>query len=228
MITLIHGDDTAKSREYYISERSRYPEKIILDGTTLTITDLIQATSNNGLFGNQRLIFIEDLFSKRKPSKELDEIVNAIRESEQEIFLYESKELISKQLKPFENSKIKHFPIPKTIFAFLESLSPGNGKKSISLFHELLKTQDPNFALFMLQRQVRILLAISSTLSPTLSELSRLAPWQKSKLEKQAKLFSLDQLLNLHEQLYQLELATKIGQLSQPLDQAIDFLLLSI
>lgn len=232
MVTIIHGEDTTKSREYYLQERAKYPEKVILDESNLTLTDFLQATSNNGLFGDQQVIFIEDLLSKRKASSELDAIITQIiLITQTPLFLYEPKELTPKQLQQFNNSNnvtIKHFLIPKTVFTFLDALLPGNGKKAIMLFHQLLENEDVNFALFMLQRQIRILLSFQETSTSTISEVSRLAPWQKGKLEKQAKAFAQNALLRLYEHLFQLELGQKTGTLSQPLDQAIDFLLLAI
>lgn len=240
MVTVIHGDDTAKSREYYLTERSKHTGRIILDGTTLTFTDFLQAIGSSGLFGDQQTIFIEDLLSKRKPSKDLDAIINVLLTTSNQrlatMFLYESKELTKTQLKPFTEGTIKQFSIPKTVFAFLDSILPNNGKKSTSLFHDFMKDEDANFALFMFQRQVRILLTLASVIasetkqshSPFITEVSRLAPWQKGKLQKQANAFTQNALLYLHEQLYHLELGQKTGQLSQSLDQAIDFLLLSM
>jgi DNA polymerase III delta subunit len=266
MITLIYGEDTAASRNYYLAERTKHPEKIILDGASLTLTDFLQATSNNGLFGDQQALFIEELLSKRKSSKELDSLIAQITQTAQTpIFLWESKDLTAKQLSPFKGATTKQFKIPATVFAFLDALFPKNGKKAITLFHQLLQDEDVNFALFMLQRQVRLLLALQpqsvipaqagaaseklvpagqihpstklreeldpgseSRMTFVISEVKRMAPWQKGKMQKQAKAFSQQELLNLHEQLYQLDLGQKTGGLSMPLEQEIDFLLLSM
>lgn len=234
MITIMHGDNTAQSRNYYLQEREKHQEKVILDGVVLRLTDFLQAISGNGLFGDQQTIFIEDLLSKGKASKELDEIVTALVASDSPLYLWESKELTAKQLKPFTKAMVKAFKIPTTVFAFLDSLSPKNKTQAIKLLHQLLETEDANFALFMLQRQTRILLSLrvianeAKQSSITISEVKRLAPWQKGKMEKQAKSFTLEQLLSLHEQLFQLDLSQKTGALSQPLDTSLDFLLLSM
>lgn len=229
MITIIHGDNIGESRGYYSEQKEKYSEKVILEGATLTYTDLLQAISGSGLFGNQQVIFIEDMLSKRKPSKELENIIHALTAKEQKpetIFLLESKELTTKQLSPFKTATIKQFKIPQTVFSFLDSFAPGNGKKTMLLFHQLLRTEDVHFVLFMLQRHVRILLALTKPSEPAISEVKRMAPWQRGKMEKQAKLFTQERLLTLHETLYQLELGQKTGKLTLALDQAIDFLLL--
>lgn len=228
MVTLIYGEDTAASRNYYLTERNKHTEKVILDGATLTLTDLLQAMSGSGLFGDQQAVFIDELLSKRKASKELDEITASIATADAPVFLWESKDLTAKQVASIKGATIKQFKVPQTVFAFLDALAPRNQKKLTQLFHELQKDEDANYVLFMLLRQVRLLLALSSENAATISEVKRLAPWQQGKLQKQAKLFSQEQLITLHEKLYQLELGQKTGGLSMPLDKAIDFLLLSL
>lgn len=238
-MTLIYGDNVAESRNYYNSEKAKYSEKITLDGATLSLTDFLQATSNNGLFGDQQAVFIEELLSKRKSSKELDALISQVSlTNATPIFLWESKELTPKQLKSFPSATTKQFKIPTTVFAFLDALLPENGKKVLMLFHALLQDEDVNFALFMLQRQVRLLLALHpqsvipdsdpGSTSAVISEVKRMAPWQKGKTQKQAKAFSKDALLALHESLYQLELGQKTGGLAQPLEASLDFLLISL
>lgn len=256
MITIIYGEDTAASRNYLFAERNKHSEKAILDGASLTLTDLLQALSGSGLFGDQQAIFIDELLSKRKTSKELEEIISSIVNSQSSIFIWESKDLTAKQLSSFKKATVKQFKIPATVFAFLDALLPKNGEKLVTLFHELLKDEDVNFALFMLQRQVRLLLALSNQepVIPDLigdpgkgidsrlrhaerglrgndtiiSEVKRLAPWQKGKMEKQAKQFTSQQLIELHTKLYKLELGQKTGGLSMPLEQELDFLLASL
>lgn len=224
MLTVIHGDDTAKSRTFYVEERKKYAEKTILDGEKLNLTDLLQATTSAGLFGSDKALFVEDLISKHKASKELDALTRALTGTEMPIFLWESKQLTPGQLKPFGKATIKIFSIPKTVFAFLDAIAPGNSTKAIQLFHELLATQDANFVLFMLERQIRMLLGVDSDIA----EVKRLAPWQKSKLQKQAKAFSEEVLISLHEKLFAIELAQKTGKLATSLETAIDFFLAEI
>lgn len=234
MLTIIHGEDIKNSRNYYLQEKEKQQDSIKLDGTTLTLTDLLQALSGNDLFANNQMLFIDELFSKRKPSHELDEMINVLAKTESNVFLWESKDLTPKQLSNFKNAVVKQFKLPVAIFAFVDALSPGNGKKLISLFHELLNTEDATFALVMMQRQIRLLLAVGDQTrhpeldSGSISENKRLAPWQKGKLQKQAKSFSPDQLIDLHAKLFALDRGQKTGRLSSPLDQEIDFFLLTI
>lgn len=229
MITLIHGDDTAASRNYYLLERQKTQEKKIVDGNTIAVTDLMQIFSGNGLFGDQETIFIEELVSKRKSSKDIEELVGVLNtQQDAMVYVWESKFLTPKQVAQFEKVTVKEFKIPTIVFTFLDSLRPHNASQTIKLYHEILEREDAMYVLVMLIRQIRILLALTDENTQTISEVSRMASWQKGKMQKQAKLFSTDHLLQLHNQLFQLEYGQKTGNLATPLSDAIDFFLASI
>ncbi len=239
MITLIHGEDTAASRNYFFELKKASVDSKQLEGQSVTSIDLQQTVEGSDLFGTVPIVFIDELISKRKSPKEIEQLINILNTSEAAITVWESKTLTPKQLQQFNNVTIKEFKIPSTIFALLDSLKPGNGKVLIEQFHQTLQDKDPEFVLVMLQRQIRILLAISSKSSlsslgegqgevGTISEVSRMAPWQKGKLDKQTKLFTPERLKNLHAKLFQLELGMKTGGLTLPLPDSIDLLLLSI
>lgn len=229
MLTLIHGDDTAASRNYYLTERQKSTEKKIIDGTTTTLTDLMQILSGNGLFGDQETIFIEELFSKRKSTKDIEELTNFLSDqADAQIFVWESKTLTPKQIGSFKKAVVKEFKIPSVVFAFLDSIKPGNTKIMIKLYHDILAQEDAMYVLVMLMRQVRILLALNDPSEQTISEVSRMAPWQKNKMQKQAQWFGKEKLLQLHDRLFGLEYGQKTGNLPLPLTDAIDFLLTSL
>lgn len=228
MITLIYGEDTTASRNHYYELKQHAVEPLILDGTTISLTDLQQALSGDDLFGTARDIFIENLISKRKSPKDIEILQHVLVNAKANIVVWESKELTKKQIEGFGKATVKQFKIPSTIFALLDGLKPENGKELFELFHKTLLDKDPEFVLVMLQRQVRMLLALQDTGTEQISEVSRIAPWQRGKLERQAKLFTTEQLMTLHNGLFTLEKNMKTGQLSQSLENEIDFLLLSL
>lgn len=237
MITIIHGDDVSKSREYY-NELKHPPAGggknfVLLDGNKLSITDLVQNIKGSSLFGNSKTIFIEDLLTKRKRTeKDAKEILNFIAENSKEstFVLWESKEILKGTLSLFKDSIIKLFKLPKNIFLFLDSLKPDNSKILLNLFHQAIESGIADeLILFMLQRQFRILLALSEPAeNEPIDELSRMAPWQMGKLERQAKYFDNSNLKKIYKKLYEIEIGTKTGGLSLSLSQSIDFLLLEI
>jgi len=118
----------------------------------------------------------------------------------------------------------------------------------ISLFHQTIETTEIEMVFFMLIRQIRLLLALSQTrhsgeeerrlqnpdsgrarmTENEIDELKKMAPWQKSKLEKQASLFPQEQLIVFYQKLFTIEVGQKTGTLTAPLVSTIDFLLLEV
>ncbi len=229
MITIIHGDDIVSSRNYFQEKKREDANSISLNASTLQITDLAQNMQGSGLFGSISTIFIEDLLTRLKKTKETKEIIDFIIKNHKEsnIFLWEGKEIKKNDLLLFKDAIVRSFKLPKTIFIFLDSLRPDNLRNTISLFHKTLE-EGINIELifFMLQRQARLLLALSDNNSKySIEEIMRLAPWQRSKLERQAKLFTQESLKNIYSKLFKIEFAYRTGGLNLSLAQAVDFLL---
>ena len=68
MITIIHGNDTASSRKYYIDQKTA--DAFSFEGEKVSLTDLVQILEGGGLFSDSKKIFIDDFLSKRKQGKE--------------------------------------------------------------------------------------------------------------------------------------------------------------
>lgn len=235
MVTIIHGDDISASRNYFSELKQRYKDLVLFDGNKITITDLVQNIEGSSFFGNAKTIFTEDLLTKlKKTDKEAKEILNFIAKNSNEstFILWESKEISKKDLSEFKDAVVKFFKLPKNIFLFLDNLKPQNSKNSLSLFHQALDSGiKEELILFMIQRQIRLLLSLchSELVSESqIDEVLRLAPWQTGKLKKQAKLFSISDLIRIYKKLYEIEIGQKTGASSLSLVQSIDFLLLEM
>lgn len=230
MITVIHGEDIVSSRKYYLSLVQKEKSPTIFDYQQVTKTDLMQILEGGSLFEENASLFIEDLFSKRKPSKDFAEIIEYLKISHERgnIILWESKELTKKTTSLFPKATTSHFPLSKTLFTFLNNVKPGNTKQIITLFHKTLETTEVELVFFMLIRQFRLFLALSNPSSAMIDEVLRLAPWQRSTLEKQTQLFSQETLKELYKNLYKIEVGQKTGALGTNLTQTIDFFLLDI
>lgn len=233
MITIIHGDNVSESRIYFLNLRQKQPEALFFEGTKLVIADLIQNIEGSGLFGDTKTFFIEDLLTKlKKTEKTTKEIINFIAKNSNEstFVLWESKEITKRDLFTFKNAVVKIFKLPKNIFLFLDNFKPKNSKLLLNLFHQAIDNGiKVELILFMLQRQIRILLAMSDpSKNDSIEELSRLAPWQLEKLQRQAKCFESSSLKNIYKKLYEIEIGQKTGSLPLSLSQSIDFLLLEM
>lgn len=230
MITIIHGDDTAASRTYLNDLRSKYSEAALLDGATVTLTDLIQILDGGDLFQTSKTVIIERLYTRKKAAKEFEALTTYLQTKtlENEIILWEDKELDKRALSIFRHATIKDYKLPQTLFLFLDSIQPGQGVKLAQLFHKVTSTTEPEMVFFMLVRQIRLLLALREKSAEQIDEVKRLAPWQLGKIQRQSSSFSPEQLISLHTRLFEIDRDMKTGELATNLTTTLDILLLSI
>jgi len=238
MLLIIHGDDLASSRKFFLEQKQQYPDAVLLDGDRVSITDLTQIFEGGELFSDNKNVFIEQMITKksrgrgRASKKNPDEFSKIItyletNASENTIVLWENKELERGALTAFKTATIRPFKLPQTLFLFLDSFKPGNGPKLISLFHQTIETTEVEMVFFMLVRQLRLLLAVSEESNEPIDEVKRLT-WQKSKLQQQASLFGAERIKELYEKLFSIELGQKTGALPNTILTSIDFFLLEI
>ena len=125
MITIIHGDNITESRNYFLELRQKQKDAVSFDSKNITLTDLMQNIEGSGLFSDSKIIFIEDFLTKlKKTDKTSKEILSFILKSSKEntFVLWESKEILKKDLYSFKDALIKVFKLPKNIFLFLDNL----------------------------------------------------------------------------------------------------------
>ncbi len=230
MITIIHGEDTASSRLHFHEFKNKYPEGKVIQGDDISLTDLTQTFSGGDLFTNEKSVFIENFLSKRKQSGDFGTLLQVIKDKtlEHTIVLWEGKELDKKTLALFPHATIKNHALPQTLFLFLDQIKPGNGQQLIKSLYKTLETVEVEMIYYMMIRHVRILLALKDEGEEKIDEVRRLAPWQLQKLQRQARLFSVNQLIQLHSSLFNIDKRVKTGELNSSLNTAIDILLLQI
>lgn len=232
MLTVIHGSDTAQSRKFFLDEKNKVEDAILLTADQVNLTDLAQVFAGGGLFGETKYVFIEQLIAKKKKSADYKDILAYLEKysPEHTIMLWEAKELERGVQYEFKKAAFKVFNLPQTLFQLLDALKPNNGQLLIKLFHQTIETTEAEMVFFMLIRQIRILIALSSKneIQTPIDEVKRLAPWQSSKLEQQAKSFGTNHLFALYDKLFAIERGQKTGTLATPLISAIDFFLLEV
>jgi hypothetical protein len=225
MVLIIHGEDNLTSRNFYLSCKDK--NSLFFDAENINIVELSQAINGSGLFLSSGKIFIDNLFTRKglKSQKEIIEIL--IKSSDLSVFLYADKEVSIKEFSQIRELEQKNFKINVNIWNFLDNIEPNN-KNNIFEFHKVLKGSEPEIIFAMLVRQFRLLLSISSKSENNISEVKRLAPWQKSKLLRHASLYSEIKLIQILKKLYKMDKALKTGKSHLSLTQNIDFLLLEI
>jgi len=231
MLTIIHGEDITKSRAFYLALKLKYPESIQMDGQDVDLTSLTQSLEGESFFTEEKNIFIENFFAKKKNTSDYKSLVEYLKKDHKsaKITLWEGKELEKSVTSLFNTASIRVFKHPQALFSLLDTIRPGNGEKLVRLFYETLDTTEVDAIFYMLIRHMRILIALQSIDSPTsISEVKRLQPWQSQKLIRQTGSFELKKLIKLYESLYQIESGYKTGSSLTPLSQLIDIFLLGI
>lgn len=228
MVTLIHGEDTAASRNYYQSIKAQIKDSVTFDGAQVTLTDLVQVIDGGGLFSEGKHIFLEDFFTKKKSEKSIADILIFLDKStDSSVYFWEGKEIGKKQYAASKKMESKVFKFPQTLFAFLDSIGQ-SPKSTIQKFHDALQYTPAELIFFMMVRQFRLLLAIETTSDKAIDEAKRLAPWQIAKLKKQYAFFPIHHLQTAYQNLFAIDYALKTGQSSVNHIQAIDFFLAEI
>lgn len=215
MLTILHGDNTEASRSelYRMKGESGRSEAETIDGKNLDQTRLIECLQTASLFGENRLVVIERLFSKlTAKSKNISDYIDLIITSQYDVILWEEKSLTPAQLKLFPRSAvIKEFLTPKVIFQFLDALKPGNTKAVILYYQQALDNIAPELIFAMIVKRLRQLMMLKDRVVPT-----GLAPWQANRLTSQANFFTMEKLTAMHLALLQIDYLTKTG--NSPLD----------
>ena len=224
---LFHGDNQAKSRKAFVEERERAKKKgleaVVIVDRQINLTDVKQAVESGGLFGVDRVVFIEGLVGGRA-SGEKTAVVGYLKEERPEnVLIWESKKVDGRKLRGWQDVKVEEFKVSKNVFRFLETIGPGKQSTFLPLWDQVLSDEPVELVFFLLLRQIRQLISLAS------DEDGFGGPgWLKNKLQQQASVFGLGGLLKLHEKLYRLEIENKTGSGVLPLSTRLELLLISI
>ena len=227
-IVLFHGDNLVSSRDNLKELVDRAKEKgqeiVRLNGLTVKPEDLIQALDSASLFGQTRLVVVEELFSRPK-SAEREQIFKFLKTfiASLNLIFWEKKEigkLVMHHLP--QGTQVKLFKTPALVFKFLDQLSPQTKNKALELYHQLLKQTPVELVFYMVCRQIRLLLLAGDR------QITSGPPWMIGKFKKQAGLFTKDKLLTIYRELFRIEKSLKTGTTQMPLDWHLDLLILSL
>jgi hypothetical protein len=230
MILIIHGEDSGSSRNLFFEEKNKAKSPILLSGDGLTYDLLFQALENNSFFEMEVAVFVENFFSKNKADSLEFKKISGYLNSKKDINItfWDGNEVSKGALSSFKSASVKGFSLPKNLFPFLDNIKPNYSSYLITLFNDLLKTTEPEIILFMMIRQLRLLIGVLGSNASSIEEVKRLAPWQMSKLKKQLSYFSNDKLLNTYNKIFELDLNQKTGKSAVNLPTVIDFFLASL
>ena len=142
MIYLFHGDNQVASRKKLtdlIAQAKREKKEVIaLNGLKVNLTQILSALESSSLFDQEKLVVIENLFSRPK-SKEKEVIIKYLKKKSvvPEMIFWEKKTIPGTTLRWLpKNWQIQLFKTSAIIFRFLDSLRPGNTKQMLTLLKE--------------------------------------------------------------------------------------------
>ena len=228
MLTLIHGDNIVLSRNELTRIKNTAVGKEIRDinGKNISESDLRQSVESLSLFGNTVLIVIENLFSplgrKEKQVALVSEIISTASNMV-DIVIWEPKEVGKTVLNGVKKAKVQLYKISSTLFDFLDSLAPHQHAHILALFEKTLDGSPVELILFMLGSRVRHLIQVKDNVMP-----DKMSPWQSMRLTNQAKSFTMDKLLAMHNTLIELEYLFKTGSTPFTLTQLITHFIMDI
>ena len=220
---LLHGDDIASSR-IFLNDLILGYEAAVLDGKILSISDLELALVSDSLFTTKEVIVIENLFTRNKNKKKIVEFLNQ-SQSSRLVILWESKKIIKTSISALKNVIVKEFSLPQVYFDFLDGFAPQRVQHIFQMYHLLLLSTEPTQIFYSLIKRLRALIIIQS--GGKALEIEKMQPWQFSKLQMQAKLWSKEKLTDFYRKLQDTEIKLKSGGLPIGLSKHLDLLILS-
>ncbi len=222
---ILHGDNQSKVHAQLSQVLADCQQKEIttqrLEAKHLSLAELEEALQAQSLFGNEKTIILEGLFSLPN-SKKRTALIDFVKNHQEAVVLVENKTLTASNLKNFPQAKVEHYPLTNTLFSFLDSLNPqGNKTQQLNKLQAAI-TQDGAFmCLVMLARQIRLLIQAKE------GHKMAGAPFMLAKLKKQSQNFSLEQLLKLHQQLYRLDSLEKTSQNLLSLENSLELFIIN-
>lgn len=233
MITILHGEHTVDSRKKLNTLREQAQklgkEVLELEGKSVPYEELIQSLESLTLFGNSRLVIIDNFLSSLKPGTKRDEITQYFIQGafDADLILWEDKAVGRSliKLKKAGHVRVEEFKTPTAVFSLVESLAPNSTAQSIYYFHKTLESTVPEIVFAMLVRQFRLLIATAA--GADIPEIARIAPWQKGKFTTQAALFSGALLKRLYKDLMIIDYQIKTGKSPYDLTKRIEQFMMS-
>ncbi len=225
MLTIFHGEQIIKSRLALVAAIAEAREQDVrierVAAKELTEAALEQLLGNQSLYGEDRLVIIDELHSLPK-SKKKDGLIALVANSQVAVILWEKRTLTKTMLKKFPGAKENFFKASHQLFPWLDALGTKDQTSQLKTLQILKQEEGSGFVFAMLARQIRLLIAAKD------DGRVKGAPFVVSKLRQQAHWFELNQLLMAHHRLLEIDYQQKTSSRPFNLDQELDLWLLSL
>lgn len=224
MLTIICGEDSNSSRNYFIDQQKLLKEKNfeIVNIDYHQVLELDETgSSESSLFASKRAYFTQSLNKKvfKKMSERNEKKINALVASK-EVQIYDWEEETSgREIKTIKGVIIKEFKLSQTIFKLLDSCYPGNLKTFLTTLKTLSESTEDIFIFIMLARHMRNILSIKVG-----EKIPKLASWQLGKLSNQAKYWDEKNLINFYQGLHRIDVNSKTNGTPFSVKKSLDIL----
>jgi DNA polymerase III delta subunit len=229
---ILHGENIVQSRnrlaEFITQTKQAGRELTRLEAKQLDLAILGQTFGTQSLFGEEKVIVIEELHSLPK-SKKKDELIAAVAsygKDATQVIIWEKRTLTPTMLKKFAGAKSEEFKLTNSLFKWLDGLtgqpSSSTQKTQLQTLRQAITHDGEVMCLFMLARQLRLLLQAQE------GNFTGLPPFMIGKLSKQAQTFTLEQLLKMHHRLLQIDESQKTSASRLGLGQRLELLLVGL
>lgn len=224
MLTIICGEDSIASRNYFLDQQKIFTEKgfEIADIDVKQVLELDDSqASSESLFSQKRVYFTTSLNKKIlkklnfKSEKKIKDIINS---KVIQLFDWE-EETSSRDLKSIKGIVIKELKPSQTIFKLLDSCYPGNLKQFIFILKTISESTDDIFIFIMLARHMRNIL-----ITKLGERLPKLMSWQIAKLSNQAKYWKQENLINFYQGLHRIDVNAKTSNSPYSIKKSLDIL----
>ncbi len=208
MLTIICGEDSASSRRYFQSMRQEYAKKgyELIDIAKNEFENIsIKILEHSSLFFDQRVFFSDNLvkyLKKNRSKAKLSEIDSLV--TDKSVIWLNWEELSTREITNPKKAIFKEFKMPESIFVFLDSLYPGNLRKTSDILSKISETLEEGFIFAMVCRHVRSLLLAKSKQGGM-----ALPIWQKGRLIQQANYWDERKRIGVYRGLAKLDSAIK-------------------
>ncbi|PIY72022.1 hypothetical protein COY87_03150 [Candidatus Roizmanbacteria bacterium CG_4_10_14_0_8_um_filter_33_9] len=222
MLTIICGEDTIKSREYYTSLKNSYIQKgYQIQSVQPSQIEEIQLWigESQNLFFDKHVFFVENLESriirsrgkksikpKKNNTKTIEDIVIDLTNNKTIDLIDWEEGKQAREIKLKNLVEIKEFKLTTSIFKLQDALYPSNLTNFIQILNSVASYQDAQFIFLMLARFTRSLILAQDNLFTKTTQ-----QWQQYKLKKQAFLWSKTKLIGWYEGMFRIDLTMKTG-----------------
>ena len=228
MITIFCGEDSVSARRAYIQTIEKYKSENaeIISLLVSSVLDIQKGLADNlSLFSSQKVFTVENLeksgFKKSTKAKKdsVYESIVAIATNTSVMVLDFEEGKQARQLKLKDIAKVNESKPSTSIFKLLDECYPGNKLLFIAALRTVCETQDEMFVFVMLFRHVRQLVLASNDSLPL-----KLPPWQKYKIQGQAKKWKKNMLMDFYSGLIKIEINSKTSSNPYGIAKSIEIL----